>query len=187
MKDFLIWQTEIEVANCNGTSGLSLMIQSSIIKQNVDRNASIFFTLSQIKQFATQKKFRKSNRQYLRNQQTVLSSSDQPCQKVLKFPGFHARQFWIFSAFHSPLGVRQPWSWNFDLFFIEKWFCDTQNTFHLIVRGFKNAFFMPFTHSLFQKYPSYMRVSCAISEISIHYESGLRYFRNIHPLWDEQQ
>ena len=126
----------------------------------------------------------KSNRQYLKNQQTVLSAPDSPCQTVLKFPELHARQFWIFSAFHSPLGVRQPWSWNFDLFFIEKWFCDTQNTFHLIVRGFKNAFFMPFTHSLFQKYPSYMRVSCAISEISIHYESGLWHFRNIHPLWE---
>ena len=34
---------------------------------------------------------------------------------------------------------------NFDLFFIEIWFFDTQNTFYLIVRGLKNAFFMPFS------------------------------------------
>ena len=33
---------------------------------------------------------------------------------------------------------------NFDPFSIEIWFCDTQNTFYLIVKGLKNAFFMPF-------------------------------------------
>ena len=65
--------------------------------------ASIFFTFSQIKQFATQKQFRKFNRQYLKIQQTVLSSPDSPCQTVLKFLEVHARQFWIFSAFYSPL------------------------------------------------------------------------------------
>ena len=49
----------------------------------------------------------------------------------------------------------------------------------LIVRDLKNAFFMPFTPSLLQKYPYIMGAACAISEISIHFESGLRYFRNI--------
>ena len=29
-------------------------------------------------------------------------------------------------------------------FFIEMWFFDTQNTFHLIVKALKNAFFMPY-------------------------------------------
>ena len=43
------------------------------------------------------------NRQYLKNQQTVLSSPYSPCQTVLKFPEIHARQFWIFSAFYLPL------------------------------------------------------------------------------------
>ena len=69
-------------------------------------------------------------------------------------------------------------------------------------------------HALYQKYPSAIRAACAISEISIHnesglcyftkifhcerkacfiseitinYESGLCYLINIHPLWDEQQ
>ena len=28
---------------------------------------------------------------------------------------------------------------------IESWFFDTQNTFHLIVKGLENAFFMPFS------------------------------------------
>ena len=50
------------------------------------------------------------NRQYLKNQQTVLSSPYSPCQTVLKFPEIHARQFWIFSAFYSPLG-RQGLDW----------------------------------------------------------------------------
>ena len=91
------------MVDCNGRSGLSLLIESALIEQNVDEYASIFFTFSQIKQFATQKQFRKFNRQYLKNQQTVLSSPDSPCQTVLKFPEIHARQFWIFSAFYSPL------------------------------------------------------------------------------------
>ena len=74
------------MVDCNGRSGLSLLIESALIEQNVDEYASIFFTFSQIKQFATQKQFRKFNRQYLKNQQTVLSSPDSPCQTVLKFP-----------------------------------------------------------------------------------------------------
>ena len=49
------------------------------------------------------KQFRKSNRQYLKNQQTVFSSPDSPCQTVLEFPELHARQFWILLAFYSPL------------------------------------------------------------------------------------
>ena len=103
--------------------------------------------------------------------------------------------------------------WNFYLFFIEIWFFDNQNTFYLIVRGLKNAVFMPLYTStvseisihnesglcyvrnihptldqllLFQKYIPLWE-ACAISEITIHYESGLHYFKNIDPLWDEQQ
>ena len=45
----------------------------------------------------------KSNRQYLKIQQTVLSLPDSPCQTVLEFLEIHARQFWNFSAFYSPL------------------------------------------------------------------------------------
>ena len=51
---------------------------------------------------------RKSNRQYLENQQTVLSSSDSPCQTNLKIPEIHARQLWFFLAFYLPL----PWLIN---------------------------------------------------------------------------
>ena len=40
-------------------------------------------------------------------------------------------------------------------------------------------------HALYQKYPSAIRAACAISEISIHNESGLCYFRNIHPQWEQ--
>ena len=57
--------------------------------------------------------FMKSNRQYLKNQQTLLSSPDSPCQTVLKFLEINAREFWNssksmpdsfdFSAFYSPL------------------------------------------------------------------------------------
>ena len=100
------------MVDCNGRSGLSLLIESALIEQNVDEYASIFFTFSQIKQFATQKQFRKFNRQYLKNQQTVLSSPDSPCQTVLKFPKIHARQFWIFSAFYSPLDRSVHGSYN---------------------------------------------------------------------------
>ena len=35
--------------------------------------------------------------------------------------------------------------WKFDPFFIGIWFFDTQNTFYLILKGLKNAFFMPFS------------------------------------------
>ena len=47
----------------------------------------------------------KSNRQYLKNQQTVLSAPDSPCQTVLKFLEIHARQFWFFSAFYLPMST----------------------------------------------------------------------------------
>ena len=60
------------------------------------------------------------------------------------------------------------------------------NLSHCDVRGLKNVFFMPFTPPLFQKYPSTMRAACAISEIYSTMR-GLCYFRNIHPLLDEQQ
>ena len=45
---------------------------------------------------------KKSNRQYLKNQHTVLSSPDSPCQTVLKFPDIHARQFWNFRLIVHP-------------------------------------------------------------------------------------
>ena len=47
--------------------------------------------------------FLKSNRQYLKNQQTVLSAPDSPCQTVLRLSEIHARQFCFFLAFYSPL------------------------------------------------------------------------------------
>ena len=104
------------MVDCNGRSGLSLLIESALIEQNVDEYASIFFTFSQIKQFATQKQFRKFNRQYLKNQQTVLSAHDSPCQTVLKFPELHARQFRMFSAFYSPLPKTQTYpAWGVHL------------------------------------------------------------------------
>ena len=40
-------------------------------EQNVDRNASIFYTFSQINQFTMLIKCRKSNSQHLKNKQTV--------------------------------------------------------------------------------------------------------------------
>ena len=81
----------------------------------------------------------------------------------------------VFQNLLSSSGEASKKLWSF---FIEIWFFDTQNTFYLIVKDLKNAFFMPFTPPLFQKYPSTMRAACAISEISIHYESGLCYFSN---------
>ena len=79
-------------------------IQSLIFERNVDRICLfIFFIFNQTKQFAMQKELRKSNRQYLKKQQTVLSFPDSPCQTVLEFPKSHATQLWIFSAFYSPL------------------------------------------------------------------------------------
>ena len=52
---------------------------------------------------------------------------------------------WLFTA---RLNVAGGGSWqmrNFwPNFFIEIWFFDTQNTFYLIVKGLKNAFFLPF-------------------------------------------
>ena len=65
--------------------------------------ASIFFIFSQTKHFAKQKKFRISNRQYLKKPAYSLSLPNSLCQTVLKFLKIHARQFWIFSAFHSLL------------------------------------------------------------------------------------
>ena len=62
----------------------------------------IFFIFNQTKQFAMPKKFRKSNRQYLQNKQTVPSSPDSPRQTVLKFLEFHARQLWIFGFLVTP-------------------------------------------------------------------------------------
>ena len=59
-----------------------------MIEQNVD-----FFTLSQIKLFATHIKFRKSNRQHLKNKQTVklawltLSASFEIAQIVIVIGG----------------------------------------------------------------------------------------------------
>ena len=45
----------------------------------------------------------------------------------------------------SPLGPHRKQMWTFWLIFsIEIWCFDTQNTFHLIVEGLQNAFFMPF-------------------------------------------
>ena len=95
------------MVDCNGRSGLSLLIESALIEQNVDEYASIFFTFSQIKQFATQKQFRKFNRQYLKNQQTVLSLPDSPCQTVLNYPKTSFDFFWLF--IHPCLGVYHGW------------------------------------------------------------------------------
>ena len=68
------------MADCDGTSGLSLVKQG--LKIEKFRTDSIFFIFSQ----TTPKMYRKSNRQYLENQKTVLSLPDSPCQTVLKFP-----------------------------------------------------------------------------------------------------
>ena len=50
----------------------------------------------------------KSNRQYLKNQQTVLNPPYLPCKTVLRLPKIHARQFWISLAFYSPLVCPTP-------------------------------------------------------------------------------
>ena len=39
--------------------------------------------------------------------------------------------------------------WRFFPVFIKIWFFDTQNSFYIIVRGLKNAFFMPLTPLLY--------------------------------------
>ena len=81
---------------------ICLYLSIALIEQNVDEYASIFFTFSQIKQFATQKQFRKFNRQYLKNQQTVLSSPDSPCQTVLKSSKSMPDSFEFFRLFIHP-------------------------------------------------------------------------------------
>ena len=43
-----------------------------------------------------------SNRQYLENQQTVLSSLDSPCQTASKFPEIHAKKCLFFLFFIHP-------------------------------------------------------------------------------------
>ena len=65
------------------------------------RTCLYFFQFQSNKAICNAKKFRKSNRQYLKNQQTVLSSPDSPCQTVLKLPEIHARHI----DFYSPLVV----------------------------------------------------------------------------------
>ena len=104
------------MADCNGTSGLSILIQSLIIEQNVDRICLFLVNFQSNKAICNAKKFRKSNRQYLETQQTVLCLPDSPCQTVLKFPETHARQFWICSALYSPLQ-----RWKFYVSFLQLW------------------------------------------------------------------
>ena len=99
------------MADGNGTNGLSLLIQSLIIEQNRDTIRLYHLDLgtgegtktdefsekvsnvpySKILLLATYNKLRKSNRQYWKIQQTVLSSPDTPFQTVFKFPKIHAR------------------------------------------------------------------------------------------------
>jgi len=81
------------VVDCNGRSGLSLLIESALIEQNVDEYASIFFTFSQIKQFATQKQtvFEKPADSFKLALFTLPDSFKiprNPCQTVLNFFGF---------------------------------------------------------------------------------------------------
>ena len=45
----------------------------------------------------------KSHNHNKKTDKTQKSSPDSPCKIVLKFLEIHARQFWIFSAFYSPL------------------------------------------------------------------------------------
>ena len=58
----------------------------------------------------------------------------------------------------SPVGPDRKQMWKYcPIFSIEIWFFDTQNTFYLIVRGLKNAFFMPFMLLLYRlvyRYPT---------------------------------
>ena len=90
--------------------------------------ATIFFIFSQTKQFA--KKFRKSNRQYLKNQQTVFSSPVSPYQTVLKFLEIHARQF-NFLAFYSPLQSHE----NLNAFSFQAQSLLLANTRHTLENG----------------------------------------------------
>ena len=83
------------MADNNGTSGLSLSIQILTVEQNL----LFSLRLGQIKQLASQKMFRKSSRQYLENQQKVLSSPDSPCQKVLNSLKFMPDNFNFFFGF----------------------------------------------------------------------------------------
>ena len=61
------FDTEIGVADGNGTSGMSLLIQSLIIEQNVDRICLYLFHFQSNKAICNAKKFRKSNIPYLKN------------------------------------------------------------------------------------------------------------------------
>ena len=81
------------MADYNGTSGLSSLIQSLTIEQNVDRTCLYLFHFQSNKGICNAKRFRKSNRQYLNNQQKLSSLPDSPCQTVLKF--CEIRQFFL--------------------------------------------------------------------------------------------
>ena len=80
---------------------------------------------------------------------------------------------------------RLPWGKAKILIFFSLKF-DSFTLKHILshCEGSQNAFCMPFTPPMFQKYSSIMRAVCAVSEISIHYESSLCYFRYIHLLWE---
>ena len=59
---FLIWHTEIWVADSNGTSGMSLLT----IEQNLDKISLYLFHVQLNQAICNAKKSRKSNRQYLK-------------------------------------------------------------------------------------------------------------------------
>ena len=80
----LIRQTKIRMADSKRTMGLSLLKQSSLIEQNVDKFC-LFVSLSlSVKSSNLQRKnkFGESKRQYLKKQQTVLSLTFSPYQTV---------------------------------------------------------------------------------------------------------
>ena len=54
--------------------------------------------------------------------------------------------------------------WKFWSVFIEIWFFDTQNTFYLIVRDLKNAFFMPFAPLLYRYLTIFDRAAASRKE-----------------------
>ena len=106
---FLIWHTEIWVADSDGTSGMSLLT----IEQNLDKISLYLFHVQLNQEICNAKKSRKSNRQYLKTSRQFWVRL---IQHSLKFIEIHARQSWFFVSLFTPIWVvkqfnlfHKPW------------------------------------------------------------------------------
>ena len=81
------------MADSNGTSGLSLLMQSLIIDLNLDRIRLYLSYFQPNQAIYNAKEVWEVLQKVFENRQAFLNSPDSPCQTVLEFLEFHARQF----------------------------------------------------------------------------------------------